>query len=608
MLFHKDPKKVMVLGLASGITAGEVLNYPVEQLDVIDINEQVVEASDFFVPWNNNVLKDPRTNMILQDGRAHLNLTKNRYDVIISEPSNPWMAGLAALFTKDFFDLASKRLNDDGIFVQFIHSYQMDWETFALVGRTFATVFPNNLLVSTSPSTLGHDYLLVGFKGTEKLNREYARSKLPYAEKSGNIELHDTDLLYRLILTEDLGPIFGQGAVNTDSRPRLEFIAPKLIYNDDSRIFQEINSKRLLSSKTMDIVSAVAADVSSQIDFADYAFSVFAPFPEMVDLEKADQVQKEKFLSLLDRYCINNSIQPSEFRDNYLISRCREIQRAKIDGDSLNLPDKGLSYFYLGNLYQIDNRLDESIACYSKSLLSDPDNHQAHYQLGILLQKKGDFEGAAKQYADALRLKPDSADIFPEMGAVLVRQGKYDEAESWFEKALLIQPGSAAVYADQGLNYLNLGKLEKAIDAYDKALHLSPDNPQILNDSAVVLLRLGMLSDAVMRFRNVLGIRPDWADPMNNLAWILAVRDANDIAEHLEAVNLAERACELTDNMRPDFLDTLAVAYASAGRFSDAVGTGEKAIDLARSSGNGQLAAEIEDRLSLFKAGKIFVE
>jgi spermidine synthase len=158
-----------VLGLASGITAGEVLYYPIEKLDVIDINRQVIKASQYFLPWNNNVLADPKTNLIIQDGRAHLLLTRQKYDCIISEPSNPWMAGLAALFTRDFFALAENRLNQDGIFVQFIHSYQMDWPTFALVGRTFAQVFPNSILVSVITTPYGADYLLVGFKGNNRL-------------------------------------------------------------------------------------------------------------------------------------------------------------------------------------------------------------------------------------------------------------------------------------------------------------------------------------------------------------------------------------------------------------------------------------------------------
>ena len=90
LLFHPHPENVMVLGLASGMTAGEVLLHPIKRLDVLEINAQAVEACEIFTPWNNNCLNDPRTRIIVQDGRNHLALSRNRYDAIISEPSNPW--------------------------------------------------------------------------------------------------------------------------------------------------------------------------------------------------------------------------------------------------------------------------------------------------------------------------------------------------------------------------------------------------------------------------------------------------------------------------------------------------------------------------------------
>ena len=111
--------------------------------------------------------------LIIQDGRAHLELTRRKYDVIISEPSNPWMAGLATLFTKEFMNLARNKLKNNGIYVQWIHSYQMDWPTFSLVGRTFSSVFPNSILVSTDPrGELGPDFLLIGFNGKKHLSSE----------------------------------------------------------------------------------------------------------------------------------------------------------------------------------------------------------------------------------------------------------------------------------------------------------------------------------------------------------------------------------------------------------------------------------------------------
>lgn len=117
MLFHPHAEEVMVLGLASGMTAGECLLYPLKRLDIVEINTKVIEAADlFFSPWNNNCLHDPRSRVLVQDGRNHLALTSSAYDVIISEPSNPWMAGLANLFSQEFFTLARARLKPGGIF------------------------------------------------------------------------------------------------------------------------------------------------------------------------------------------------------------------------------------------------------------------------------------------------------------------------------------------------------------------------------------------------------------------------------------------------------------------------------------------------------------
>jgi spermidine synthase len=334
MLFHRNPMTVMVLGLASGVTAGEVLCYPIEKLDVIDINRQVIEGSKFFAPWNNNVLSNPKTSLIIQDGRAHLQLTKQKYDVIISEPSNPWMAGLATLFTYDFFTLAKNQLNDSGVFVQFIHSYQMDWSTFSLVGRTFAKVFPNSLLLSATPS-IGGDYLLVGFKGENQLSLDNAKQNLPYARKSKNITLSDPELLYRLIVSENLQELFGEGAVNTDSRPRLEFAAPKLIYASDPMIEENIRSKKRVNTRTKEITEQLVTNVDKQIDFVSYTLSVHAPFKDMIDLSKATSSQKERFFKLIDRYCADSFIDPAAFKDDELEKRCHKGQSWPGGGQSV---------------------------------------------------------------------------------------------------------------------------------------------------------------------------------------------------------------------------------------------------------------------------------
>ena len=148
MLFHPEAKNVMLLGLASGMTAGEILLYPVERLDVLEISRSVATAChDYFSPWNNNCLEDPRLHLMIQDGRNHLALSRQRYDVIVSEPSNPWMAGLGNLYTREFFQLARKRLTAQGFFAQWVQAYEMDEETFSLLGRTFTSVFNHSALI-----------------------------------------------------------------------------------------------------------------------------------------------------------------------------------------------------------------------------------------------------------------------------------------------------------------------------------------------------------------------------------------------------------------------------------------------------------------------------
>ena len=106
LLVHDRPEQVAVIGLGSGATAGAALSHPVSRVDVIEISPEVVEASAFFAAENRDALEDPRLRLIVGDGRSHLQLSRTQYDVIISEPSNPWIAGVAALFTREFFEAA----------------------------------------------------------------------------------------------------------------------------------------------------------------------------------------------------------------------------------------------------------------------------------------------------------------------------------------------------------------------------------------------------------------------------------------------------------------------------------------------------------------------
>ena len=125
LLLHAAPKRVCVIGYGSGVTAGSALTHPIERLEAVEISPGVVEASTFFEKENGNALADERLHLFVTDARNHLLLTDGTYDVIISEPSNPWMAGVSQLFTVDFFELARTRLTAEGLFCQWAHIYNM---------------------------------------------------------------------------------------------------------------------------------------------------------------------------------------------------------------------------------------------------------------------------------------------------------------------------------------------------------------------------------------------------------------------------------------------------------------------------------------------------
>ena len=141
-----------------------------------------------------------------------------------------------------------------------------------------------------------------------------------------------------------------------------------------------------------------------------------------------------------------------------------------------------------------------------------------------------------------------------------------------------------------------------------KVVQLDPNSASAHVVLAEVLAGDGRTNEAITHLKETLRLRPDWVGPMNNLAWILATHKDSKLRNPDEATRLAQRACELTSYENPGLLDTLAAAYAAEGRFSEAVTTAEKALELAKSSGENQMAEEIQNHLQLYKAGQPYFE
>ena len=141
-LFGKAPETVLVIGWATGVTVGSVARSPVQQIDAVELEPAIMEASHFFDHVNGRPLEDPRVRVILDDGRTHLSYGRDRYDVIISEPSNPWMTGVSDLFTAEFFQAAKAALRPGGRLLQWVPAYGIDSDAMNSILAALRGEFP----------------------------------------------------------------------------------------------------------------------------------------------------------------------------------------------------------------------------------------------------------------------------------------------------------------------------------------------------------------------------------------------------------------------------------------------------------------------------------
>ena len=271
-------------------------------------------------------------------------------------------------------------------------------------------------------------------------------------------------------------------------------------------------------------------------------------------------------------------------------------------------PGYAVAHYNLGNALKSQGKLSEAIYHYYCALQAKPDYAKAHNNLGIALVAQGKLDEAIRHYRYSLQIRPDIAEAHNNLGYALEQQGKLDEAIAHYIEALRINPNFAEAHKNLGTALIQKGVLEEAITHLKEALRINPDSADAHSNLGYALVRQGNLDEAITHFKETLRVKPDWVEPMNSLAWLLATCEQTKFHNPAEAIQLAESACELTNNENPSFLDTLAASYAAAGKFPEAVTTAEKALKIAQSSLQRRLAEEIQNRLGLYKAGRPYIE
>jgi spermidine synthase len=232
-LFGKAPEAVLVIGWATGVTAGSVARSPVQRIDAVELEPAIMEASHFFDHVNGRPLEDSRVRVILDDGRTHLLYGRDRYDVIISEPSNPWMTGVSDLFTAEFFQAARATLRPGGRLLQWLPAYGIDWEEMTSILAALRSEFP--FVYGFAIDRQNPDLLVVASLEAFSIDSlpRFESLPAPIRKDLERADIYSTAQLWSLLrlLPEDVDALAGRAkVVNSDDNLVVELRTPWTMY------------------------------------------------------------------------------------------------------------------------------------------------------------------------------------------------------------------------------------------------------------------------------------------------------------------------------------------------------------------------------------------
>ncbi len=465
------PRRVLLIGFGSGMTASALARYPeLERLDVVEIEPAVVGAAPLLGQLNRNVLHDPRVHVTFDDARNFLFTTRQKYDLIISEPSNPWIAGVATLFTREFYQAVRSRLASDGVFVQWMQAYSLYPEDLRMLFATFLSEFHG--------ATLWHgdapDMILMA--PTPPSEEIVQRARSLYVQPQFHDDYQQLGMeaplgIFGFYLLDDEGlRKFSAGAeINTDDRTLLEYRAPRSLLvhglEDKNRTAVLLEQRDPLPADVpadlRDDALADAAATSVNQDDADGADRfllalgngpvasripilrgraalarsnyrvAFHAFDAALAIDP-NSLEAAWGLAETDRHFGNNEKARAALQGilsvnrNYLpalrslvkldvdFSRWAEAEESqrRLIGEDPNAGADALAQ--LAEIYLHEDKQDDAYTALLDALAADPYNYQAHFDLAQFLAQRKRWADARRHLEFVMRFYPDQdEEVYP---------------------------------------------------------------------------------------------------------------------------------------------------------------------------------------------------
>ncbi len=361
LLLHPLPKKILGLGLGTGITFSVVENFDIEKAEVAEISEGIIQALKYFTPYNNYIYKSKKIKIYKSDARNFLLLTQENYDIIMSELFVPYQAGVGNLYTFEHFTECKKKLNSGGMMWQWIPIGQISGEDLKVVINTFSKVFPcvSLWLTRQSIGLLGTlEPLKIDYqKLNEKINSDLIKNDL---NKIGIKDPYKLLALFQLN-GQKLKTIIDTKIINSDNFPYIEFNAPKYFYAYmTAKFFIDNNNK----------FSPLQEDI----------------FPNIINIpiEKNEEVSSNLKKAVEVKNCLLKAQIYTYTGDEENIKN-EYMKVFKLNTENNEAADY-LENYYLKKGWQLykENRINEARQAYKEAQVYNPNSTKAKYYLEAL--------------------------------------------------------------------------------------------------------------------------------------------------------------------------------------------------------------------------------
>ena len=413
MFLHPGPQEVCIIGYGSGATVYATVTHPnVTAVDVIEIEQAVLDASEYFNSINHGVLKDPRVRLYTEDGRNFLRHRKKTYDVIISEPSNPWIAGVSSLFTTEFYRASSARLKPGGLFCQWVQAYEISSETTRVMLSTLASEFPYVAVFYASD-----DFICVASQSP------IAGSARRYAERFSLPAVRSSLRRIQIATPFDLfASAFLRFPENADT-----FISP--IKNTDDNLWLEYRAPIEMYQGTEELAASILS--------TDYLLMLQHLFPDLAPRDVVLGIAQSIATRHYNLWYVIPAWEEMFEEDEPLALRLAELSElADAKNREVN-SNKGREKAALRLIGE--QQYAEAIPIFEAVLAAEPESVFAHRMLAWALSHTGDNKGAWRHYVKAIQYNPDDFEAYTNMAAIALSNG-LSEGTKLLDSALAANP------------------------------------------------------------------------------------------------------------------------------------------------------------------------